>query len=87
MSFKPFMGILGTGLVTAHGAHWQQQRVKVGPVLRYDMLEHVAEIAHAATQRCAIVMALPPASLLLWQPLQMASMCGEGLSWVTSTEF
>jgi len=30
MSFKPFMGILGTGLVTAHGAHWQQQRVKVG---------------------------------------------------------
>jgi cytochrome P450 len=52
MSFKPFMGILGTGLVTAHGAHWQQQRVKVGPVLRNDMLEGVADIAHAATERC-----------------------------------
>ena len=70
MSFKPFMGILGTGLVTANGAHWQQQRVKVGPVLRYDMLEHVAEIAHAATQRSAIFMALPPASSLLRQLLR-----------------
>ena len=51
MSYKPFMGILGRGLVTAQGAHWQHQRVKLGPVLRYDMLENVAEIAHAATLR------------------------------------
>ena len=51
MSYKPFMGILGKGLVTAQGAHWQHQRLKLGPVLRYDMLENVADIAHTATLR------------------------------------
>lgn len=51
MSFKPFMGILGTGLVTSEGAHWQHQRLKVGPVLRYDMLEGLALTAQNATSR------------------------------------
>lgn len=26
-SYKPFLSILGTGLVTANGAHWQSQRL------------------------------------------------------------
>lgn len=26
-SYKPFLSILGTGLVTANGAHWQKQRL------------------------------------------------------------
>ena len=51
LSFKPFLGILGTGLVTAHGKNWQNQRVKVGPILRSDMLEHLMEITTNATDR------------------------------------
>lgn len=26
-SYKPFLSILGSGLVTANGAHWQKQRL------------------------------------------------------------
>lgn len=64
MSFKPFMGILGTGLVTSDGAHWQQQRVKVGPVLRHDMLENLADVAQAATERFPFQLATSTEQLL-----------------------
>ncbi len=33
-SYKPFLSILGTGLVTANGAHWQKQRLLMAPALR-----------------------------------------------------
>lgn len=50
-SFAPFLAILGTGLVTAHGDLWQQQRVLIGPALRHDILEDVPGIAARAAAR------------------------------------
>lgn len=40
-SFHPFLPILGTGLVTAQGQHWQQQRLLMAPTLRVDVLDDV----------------------------------------------
>jgi cytochrome P450 len=53
-SFKPFLPILGTGLVTASGALWQSQRLLIAPALRVDVLEVVPGIAVRAAERlCA----------------------------------
>ena len=40
-SFHPFLPILGTGLVTAQGKLWQQQRLLMAPTLRVDVLDDV----------------------------------------------
>ena len=40
-SFHPFLPILGTGLVTAQGQLWQQQRLLMAPTLRVDVLDDV----------------------------------------------
>lgn len=50
-SYKPFLPILGTGLVTANGKQWQEQRVLIGPALRVDILDDVIRIATAAVDR------------------------------------
>lgn len=50
-SFKPFLPILGTGLVTAHGPLWRAQRLLIAPALRVDALEAVPAIAAAAVGR------------------------------------
>lgn len=50
-SFKPFLPILGTGLVTAHGPLWRAQRLLIAPALRVDALEAVPSIAAAAVGR------------------------------------
>lgn len=50
-SYKPFLSILGTGLVTADGAHWQKQRLLMAPALRVDMLDAIIPIAAAAVER------------------------------------
>ena len=53
-SYKPFLSILGTGLVTADGPHWQKQRLLMAPALRVDMLDAIIPIAVAAVERlCA----------------------------------
>ena len=52
-SFKPFLPILGTGLVTASGALWQSQRLLIAPALRVDILEAVPRIAVSAAERLA----------------------------------
>jgi len=52
-SFKPFLPILGTGLVTASGGLWQSQRLLIAPALRVDILEAVPRIAVAAAERLA----------------------------------
>jgi len=53
-SFKPFLPILGTGLVTASGRLWQSQRLLIAPALRVDVLEVVPGIAVRAAERlCA----------------------------------
>lgn len=51
LSYKPFLPILGTGLVTADGALWQKQRLLIGPALRTDILDDIIPIAQRAAQR------------------------------------
>lgn len=54
LSYRPFLPILGTGLVTADGELWQKQRLLMGPVLRADMLDDIIPIAKRAADRlCA----------------------------------
>lgn len=52
-SYKPFLSILGTGLVTANGDHWQRQRILMAPALRVDMLDAILPIAQRAADRLA----------------------------------
>jgi hypothetical protein len=51
LSYKPFLPILGSGLVTADGDLWQKQRLLIGPALRTDILDEIVPIARNATQR------------------------------------
>lgn len=51
LSYKPFLPILGSGLVTADGALWQKQRLLIGPALRTDILDDIIPIAKGATER------------------------------------
>lgn len=50
-SYKPFLPILGSGLVTANGSHWQKQRLLMAPALRIDMLDAIIPIAKRAVDR------------------------------------
>ena len=50
-SYGPFLPILGTGLVTANGKHWQKQRLLMAPALRIDMLDAILPIAKRASDR------------------------------------
>ncbi len=52
-SYKPFLSILGTGLVTANGDHWQKQRILMAPALRIDMLDAILPISKRAVERMA----------------------------------
>ncbi|GFH17720.1 uncharacterized protein HaLaN_14410, partial [Haematococcus lacustris] len=51
LSYKPFLPILGSGLVTADGELWQKQRLLIGPALRTDILDDIIPIARNATER------------------------------------
>ena len=50
-SYGPFLPILGSGLVTANGKHWQKQRLLMAPALRIDMLDAILPIAMRAVDR------------------------------------
>lgn len=50
-SYHPFLPILGSGLVTANGSHWQKQRLLMAPALRIDMLDAIIPIAKRAVDR------------------------------------
>ena len=50
-AFLPYLPILGTGLVTAHGDHWQKQRLLMAPTLRVDILGAVIRLTHQAVER------------------------------------
>ena len=50
-SYGPFLPILGSGLVTANGKHWQKQRLLMAPALRIDMLDAILPIAQRAAER------------------------------------
>ena len=49
--FLPFLPILGTGLVTAHGELWQKQRLLMAPTLRVDILKRVISLTTQAVTR------------------------------------
>lgn len=50
-SYRPFLSILGTGLVTANGKAWQHQRLLMAPAFRVNMLDEILPIAQRATDR------------------------------------
>jgi cytochrome P450 len=50
-SYRPFLPILGTGLVTADGDLWQKQRTLMGPALRIDVLDDIIVIAKNSVDR------------------------------------
>jgi len=50
-TYKPFMVILGNGLVTAHGESWKKQRYLLAHHLRNDILEEIPRMGFEAVQR------------------------------------
>lgn len=51
VTMKPFLSILGTGIVTSEGAAWLKQRLKMSHPLRRDVLEIIPSHTLAAVQR------------------------------------
>lgn len=54
LAYKPFLHILGTGLVTSSGEEWQRQRRLLGVALRRDILEETAGVAKRAVDRLSV---------------------------------
>ncbi|CAM9125152.1 unnamed protein product, partial [Ectocarpus fasciculatus] len=50
-TYKPFLVILGNGIVTAHGQSWRRQRNLLTKVLRIDILDVVPGVALGAAKR------------------------------------
>eukprot|EP00055_Hartaetosiga_balthica_P014591 m.80731 g.80731 ORF g.80731 m.80731 type:complete len:553 (+) comp8633_c0_seq1:75-1733(+) len=51
MSYKPFLDILGNGLVTSSGELWSHQRTLLGHALRVEILEETMNVAKKAADR------------------------------------
>ena len=49
--YKPFLVILGNGLVTSHGESWRRQRVLLSNTLRHDILYYIPNMAINAMKR------------------------------------
>ena len=49
-SYKPFLGILGAGLVTSEGHHWRRQRSLVMKAFRVDILDEIVGVGARAAQ-------------------------------------
>jgi hypothetical protein len=54
LSYKPFLHILGTGLVTSSGESWKRQRKLVSVAFRKDILEETAGVAKRAVDRLSL---------------------------------
>jgi cytochrome P450 len=50
-TMKPFLSILGTGIVSSEGQHWLQQRMKMSHPLRFDVLHRIPYQTLVALQR------------------------------------
>lgn len=50
-TYKPFMVLLGNGLVTAEGVNWRRQRNLLSSHLRLDILDDIPSITIGAVQR------------------------------------
>jgi cytochrome P450 len=55
-TLKPFLSILGTGIVSSDGEHWFQQRLKMSHPLRRDILEIIPIQTLQAVQRLFLIM-------------------------------
>lgn len=53
-TYKPFMVLLGNGLVTADGKSWMKQRTLLSSHLRIDILDEIPDIAFRAVQRFSL---------------------------------
>ena len=53
-TYKPFMVILGNGLVTADGTSWRKQRNLLSSHLRIEILDSIPKMALEAVQRLCI---------------------------------
>ena len=53
-TYKPFMVILGNGLVTSHGESWRKQRFFMASYLRNDILEEIPQMGFEAVKRLSI---------------------------------
>jgi cytochrome P450 len=51
--YKPFLVILGNGIVTSHGESWRKQRTLLSHTLRIDILDVIPDMAIRATRRLA----------------------------------
>eukprot|EP00730_Choanoeca_flexa_P003493 TRINITY_DN11426_c0_g1_i2.p2 TRINITY_DN11426_c0_g1~~TRINITY_DN11426_c0_g1_i2.p2 ORF type:complete len:305 (+),score=36.83 TRINITY_DN11426_c0_g1_i2:2184-3098(+) len=54
LSYKTFMDLLGTGLVTSEGLLWKKQRQLLSHALRIDILEETAPVAKRAVDRLSV---------------------------------
>jgi cytochrome P450 len=52
--YKPFLVILGNGLVTAHGESWRRQRTLLSQALRIEILEFIPSMALRAVHRLSL---------------------------------
>jgi len=50
-TYKPFMNILGKGIVTSDGKEWRRQRTRISKVLRIDVLDEIPGITVKALAR------------------------------------
>mmetsp|Transcript_13 Transcript_13/g.6 ORF Transcript_13/g.6 Transcript_13/m.6 type:complete len:497 (+) Transcript_13:136-1626(+) len=53
-TYKPFMVLLGSGLVTADGQNWRRQRTLLSHTLRVKVLEDIPVMAYQAVSRLCI---------------------------------
>lgn len=49
-TYKPFLPILGTGIVTSEGKRWMKQRLNISSALRFDVLDDIPRITLGAVQ-------------------------------------
>jgi len=56
VTMKPFLSILGTGIVTSEGSHWLKQRRKMSHPLREDILEIIPSQTLSAVQRLMTIL-------------------------------
>lgn len=55
-AYKPFLPILGTGIVTSEGKSWMNQRRKISTALKIDILEMIPSATLGAVRRLMIKM-------------------------------
>lgn len=53
-TYKPFMVLLGNGLVTAHGESWRKQRFLLAHHLRNDILDEIPQMGLEAVKRLSV---------------------------------